>query len=107
MLGSFTINMDPRNYRRLYRDKAFRQEINLPSGSQASSTLNIASSQSFGNAQAASSLAPYNARGSGNLDKGSLAGHLNTVSSSMNQSQFREQRLRASTNNQAMTSQQL
>ena len=31
MLGSFTINMDPSNYRRLYRDKAFRETLNLPS----------------------------------------------------------------------------
>ena len=31
MLGSFTINMDPSNYRRLYRDKAFRETVNLPS----------------------------------------------------------------------------
>lgn len=31
MLSSFTINMDPSNYRRLYRDKAFREAINLPS----------------------------------------------------------------------------
>lgn len=30
MLGSFTISMDPSNYRRLYRDKAFREAINLP-----------------------------------------------------------------------------
>ena len=31
MLSSFTINMDPSNYRRLYRDKAFRENLNLPS----------------------------------------------------------------------------
>lgn len=30
MLGSFNITMDPSNYRRLYRDKAFREAINLP-----------------------------------------------------------------------------
>ena len=35
MLGSFTINMDPANYRRLYRDKAFRETLNLPSTSAA------------------------------------------------------------------------
>ena len=34
MLGSFTINMDPSNYRRLYRDKAFRETLNLPSVQQ-------------------------------------------------------------------------
>ena len=34
MLGCFTINMDPSNYRRLYRDKAFREAINLPSFQQ-------------------------------------------------------------------------
>jgi len=31
MLSSFTVNMDPSNYRRLYRDKAFRENLNLPS----------------------------------------------------------------------------
>jgi len=34
MLGSFTINMDPSNYRRLYRDKAFRETLNLPSSAE-------------------------------------------------------------------------
>ena len=37
MLGSFTINMDPSNYRRLYRDKAFREAIVLPSASDRAS----------------------------------------------------------------------
>ena len=43
MLGSFTINMDPSNYRRLYRDKAFREAINLPSAAdrQTSVPLNL------------------------------------------------------------------
>ena len=31
MLVSFSVNMDPSNYRRLYRDKAFRENLNLPS----------------------------------------------------------------------------
>lgn len=30
MLGSFTINMDPSNYRRLYLDKTLRETLNLP-----------------------------------------------------------------------------
>lgn len=38
MLGAFTINMDPSNYRRLYRDKAFRETLNLPTGDQRVST---------------------------------------------------------------------
>jgi len=45
MLGSFTINMDPSNYRRLYRDKAFRETLNLPS---VPSSQSVFSSQAGG-----------------------------------------------------------
>ena len=37
MLGRFTVNMDPSNYRRLYRDKAFREALALPSASERAS----------------------------------------------------------------------
>lgn len=30
MLGSWTVDMHPRRYRRLYRDKAYKQEFSLP-----------------------------------------------------------------------------
>lgn len=40
MLGSITINMDPSNYRRLYRDKAFRETLNLPSADNRISVPN-------------------------------------------------------------------
>ena len=30
MLGSLTVDMQPRSYRRLYRDKAYKQEFSLP-----------------------------------------------------------------------------
>ena len=43
MLGSFTINMDPSNYRRLYRDKAFREAINLPKTAEQPTQGNSAS----------------------------------------------------------------
>ena len=36
MLGTFTINMSPHNYRRLYRDKTFRQEVQQRTTSLAS-----------------------------------------------------------------------
>ena len=66
MLGSFTINMDPSNYRRLYRDKAFRETINLPSVPQPS-----LSNPTAGGGPG-SALGPqvdhYNPRGSQSLD---------------------------------------
>lgn len=39
MLVSFTVNMDPSNYRRLYRDKAFRENLNLPSAEGRSNVV--------------------------------------------------------------------
>ena len=40
MLGTWTVDMSPRRYRRLYRDKAYKQEFNLGhAGAHASSNL--------------------------------------------------------------------
>ena len=39
MLVSFSVNMDPSNYRRLYRDKAFRENLNLPSAEGRSNVV--------------------------------------------------------------------
>ena len=71
MLGSFTINMDPSNYRRLYRDKAFRETLNLPSvpSQGPSGTLN---NQAGNQGQCASGH--YNVRASANIDKTFLSG---------------------------------
>lgn len=80
MLGSFTINMDPSNYRRLYRDKAFRETLNLPSvpSQGPSNTLN----NQAGN-QGQCTSGHYNVRASANMmDKTFLSG-LNT-STAMN-----------------------
>ena len=53
MLGSFTVNMDPSNYRRLYRDKAFREALALPSASErASGQISNNSTFNFGAAAA-------------------------------------------------------
>ena len=42
MLGSWTVDMQPRRYRRLYRDKAYKQEFSLPAANpHASSTLPV------------------------------------------------------------------
>ena len=65
MLGSFTINMDPSNYRRLYRDKAFRETINLPSVPQpplSNQTAGGGPGGAFG-----PQVDHYNPRGSQNL----------------------------------------
>lgn len=39
MLGSLNVTMDPKTYRRLYRDKAFRHELNLPSAARQSGPI--------------------------------------------------------------------
>ena len=40
MLGSWTVDMQPRRYRRLYRDKAYKQEFSLPAANpHASGTI--------------------------------------------------------------------
>ena len=65
MLGSFTINMDPSNYRRLYRDKAFRETINLPSVPQPPIANQNAGGGSGG--AAGPQVDHYNPRGSQNL----------------------------------------
>ena len=70
MLGSFTINMDPSNYRRLYRDKAFRETLHLPSVPQPS-LANPAAGGGPGGTQSPQ-VDHYNPRGSQSLDN--LAG---------------------------------
>ena len=41
MLGTWTVDMSPRRYRRLYRDKTYKQEFNLghAAGNHTSSTI--------------------------------------------------------------------
>ena len=76
MLNSFTINMDPSNYRRLYRDKAFRENITLPSGAtqpQSTAIPNAPQQQAiqWGIINPGNSVMPnaYNVRASAQLDK--------------------------------------
>lgn len=73
MLGSFTINMDPSNYRRLYRDKAFRETLNLPSVPSQGPSNTLLNNQAGGN-QGQPASGHYNVRASANMDKTFLTG---------------------------------
>lgn len=82
MLGSFTINMDPSNYRRLYRDKAFRETVNLPSvpsQSQQQTQQQVVNQGGSGYSSASPAqnqqvVGHYNVRASSNQDKQNLGG---------------------------------
>ena len=72
MLVSFSVNMDPSNYRRLYRDKAFRENLNLPSAegrsNVAASGLNVGGiNNSTVSSMNSSTISHYRVRQSGQL----------------------------------------